>query len=146
MTALITRLQFGTCVTISILVLGETDVVAERWSRLTDSNYHAPFLAVARKGEASPDDIVNELDDATRKDVKNWLEGPFYKWDDLIPYYRVGDGKFALSTTGKYFARNYATPANDETEPDEEPSRESEDGDQQTSFDDVAQTESDSDE
>jgi hypothetical protein len=89
--------------------LGETDTVSERWDRLTDSKYHKPFLVVSREGTASPDDVLPNLsEDADRKDAKNWLERPLYNWDDLVPYYRAGDGEFGLSTSGKYFAHHYA--------------------------------------
>lgn len=129
--------------------LGETDIVAERWERLADSKYYEPFLVVARGGEAAPEDVVEALDnpEVSRKNAKNWLERPMYDWDDLIPYYRAGEGKFALSTAGKYFARNYASLAEDETEATEGTSQgEPENNDQQVSFDDVAQSEEGSDE
>lgn len=126
--------------------LGDTDVVAERWDRLADSKSYEPFLVVARREEAGPEDVVEALDDSevSRKDAKNWLEKPIYNWDDLVPYYRAGGGAFALSTAGKYFARHYANLAEDETEA-EESTPEDED-DQQVSFDDVAQSGGSSDE
>lgn len=92
--------------------LGETDTVSERWERFVDSKYHKPFLIVSREGTASPDDVLPNLsEDADRKDAKNWLERPLYNWDDLVPYYRAGDGEFGLSTSGEYFAHHYAESA-----------------------------------
>lgn len=115
--------------------LGETDTVSERWDRFVDSKYHKPFLVVSREGTASPEDILPNLsEDADRKDAKNWLERPLYDWDDLVPYYRAGDGEFGLSTSGKYLAHHYAGSAESLAE-EGDGGDDSDDG--QTSLDDV---------
>lgn len=120
--------------------LGQTDTVRKRWERFSDSTYYLPFLVLAQEESATPEDVLSIIDEGIdRKDVKNWLEGPLYKWDDLVPYYRVGDGEFALSTAGKYFAKNYAQSVEEviedrgEATSDEEASS----GDRQVNFDDV---------
>lgn len=120
--------------------LGQTDTVRKRWERFSDSNSYLPFQVLAQEESAAPEDVLPELDDGTgRKDVKNWLEGPLYKWDDLVPYYRVGDGEFALSTSGKYFAHNYAQSADEVPEDEGEATKDGEagNGDRQLNFDDV---------
>jgi hypothetical protein len=124
--------------------LGETDTVSERWDRFVDSKYHKPFLVVSREGTASPEDVLPNLsEDADRKDVKNWLERPLYDWDDLVPYYRAGDGEFGLSTSGKYLAHHYAGSAESLAE-EGDGGDDSDDG--QTSLDDVGGNGGDSDE
>lgn len=115
--------------------LGETDTVSERWSRFADSKYHKPFLVVSREGAASPGDVLPNLsEDADRKDAKNWLERPLYDWDDLVPYYRAGDGEFGLSTSGKYLAHHYAESAESIVE---EGSEDGDSDDEQASLDDI---------
>ncbi|GAA0676208.1 hypothetical protein ACFQDG_01910 [Natronoarchaeum mannanilyticum] len=129
--------------------LGQTDTVSSRWERFADSKYHIPFLVVARDGSASPEDVVPELGgDADRKDAKNWLESPIYDWEDLIPYYRAGDGEFALSTTGKYLYRHYAEDLDDLTGANKERQNETDSDDGgQTSLDDLnGESRGDSDE
>lgn len=124
--------------------LGETDTVSERWDRFVDSKYHKPFLVVSREGTASPEDVLPNLsEDANRKDAKNWLERPLYDWDDLVPYYRAGDGEFGLSTSGKYLAHHYAGSAESLAE-EGDGGDDSDDG--QTSLDDVGGNGGDSDE
>lgn len=115
--------------------LGETDTVSERWNRFAGSKYHKPFLVVSREGTASPGDVLPNLsEDADRKDAKNWLERPLYDWDDLVPYYRAGDGEFGLSTSGKYLAHHYAESAESIAE---EGSEDGDSDDKQASLDDV---------
>ncbi|NLV02926.1 kinetochore Spc7 family protein [Haloferax volcanii] len=124
--------------------LGETDTVSERWDRFVDSKYHKPFMVVSREGTASPEDVLPNLsEDADRKDAKNWLERPLYDWDDLVPYYRAGDGEFGLSTSGKYLAHHYAGSAESLAE-EGDGGDDSDDG--QTSLDDVGGNGGDSDE
>ena len=124
--------------------LGETDTVSERWDRFVDSKYHKPFMGVSCEGTASPEDVLPNLsEDADRKDVKNWLERPLYDWDDLVPYYRAGDGEFGLSTSGKYLAHHYAGSAESLAE-EGDGGDDSDDG--QTSLDDVGGNGGDSDE
>jgi hypothetical protein len=124
--------------------LGETDTVSERWERFVDSKYHKPFLVVSREGTASPEDVLPSLsEDTNRKDAKNWLERPLYDWDDLVPYYRAGDGEFGLSTSGKYLAHHYAGSAESLAEEGDG----GDDGDDgQASLDDVGDNGGDSDE
>lgn len=89
--------------------LSETDEVRTVWTRLQESKYYEPFLIVVERGEASPDDVLDALDgDVSRQNAKNWLNRPIYDWEQLIPYYRVGNGTFGLSTAGQYFAVHYA--------------------------------------
>ncbi len=124
--------------------LGETDTVSERWERFVDSKYHKPFLLVSREGTASPEDVLPSLsEDADRKDAKNWLERPLYDWDDLVPYYRAGDGEFGLSTSGKYLTHHYAESAESLAE-EGDGGNDSDDG--QASLDDVGDNGGDSDE
>lgn len=124
--------------------LGETDTVSERWNRFADSKYHKPFLVVSREGTASPEDVLPNLsEDANRKDAKNWLERPLYDWDDLVPYYRAGDGEFGLSTSGKYLAHHYAGSA-ESLAKEGDGGDDSDDG--QASLDDVGGNGGDSDE
>lgn len=124
--------------------LGETNTVSERWDRFADSKYHKPFLVVSREGTAPPEDVLPNLsEDADRKDAKNWLERPLYDWDDLLPYYRAGNGEFGLSTSGKYLAHHYAGSAESLAE-EGDGGDDSDNG--QASLDDVGGNGGDSDE
>jgi hypothetical protein len=118
--------------------LDRTDTVKEHWERLVDSKKYTPFLVVAREGSASPEDVLPELEDeADRKDAKNWLERPIYDWDELVPYYRTGDGEFALSTAGEYLLHNFAESSDEDTEDEVDDESNENDGDGQASLDDI---------
>lgn len=118
--------------------LGRTDTVRDHWERLAGSKKHTPFLVVAQKGSASPEDVLPELDDdADRKDAKNWLERPLYDWDELVPYYRAGNGEFALSNAGKYLAKHYAEDYDEVAESEVDGDTVGNDGDGQASLDDI---------
>ncbi|MDH5020351.1 V-type ATP synthase subunit I [Halobacterium rubrum] len=127
-----------TLLTLSEDRLDRTDRVKKRWERLVDSKKYTPFLVVAREGSASPEDVLPELDDdANRKNAKNWLESPIYDWDELVPYYRAGNGQFALSTVGKYLAEHYAGDFDDDHEDEVDDGTDGGNGDGQASLDDI---------
>jgi hypothetical protein len=127
--------------TLLILVedrLGQTDTIRKHWDRLADSKNHTPFLVVARKGTASPDDVLPELDEeADRKDAKNWLEKPIYNWEQLVPYYRPESGEFALSTAGKHLVRHYAEDSDGGAESEDNGGSNGDDADGQASLDEI---------
>jgi len=97
--------------------LGESDDIRQVWQSIKGTTKEEPFQVVSETGEASPDDIVNSIDEDIERGVaRNRLKSAVYQLD-ISPYHRE-NGTYYLSTAGRYIATHYATPSGDgEQEP-----------------------------
>lgn len=81
--------------------------VADVWDSITGSAKERPFRIVADLGDATPDDVLERIDDddLERETVRNRLKNATKL--EINPYQRES-GTYRLSTPGKYLARKYA--------------------------------------
>lgn len=101
------RLELAAVVTILAKdALGQTDAVAEQYERLEDSKAFAAFEILCEHDSLTSQEVADEAGEDSSK-VNNWLKNPINFWDRLIPFYRPEKGRYALSTTGKYFREHY---------------------------------------
>jgi hypothetical protein len=101
------RLELAAVITILAKdALGQTDTVAEQYERLANSKTFAAFEVLCGQDGLTSQEVANKVDGDSSK-VNNWLKNPINFWDRLIPFYRPEKGRYALSTTGKYFREHY---------------------------------------
>lgn len=107
--------------------LGEPSDVSDWWSILDGTTKEQPFRIVAETGGATPDDVLERLDDGnlTREAVRGRLKNATQK--DVNPYVRR-DGVYHLSTVGKYLSVEYADVTNAPAQEELEANPETDDG------------------
>lgn len=110
--------------------LGRTDEVQDVWGSIADTTKEEPFEVVGQLGRASPDEVVERVndDDADRETIRNRLKNATRL--QINPYFRE-DGVYQLSTAGKYLAQRYAEIPEDDSNKSQE-GTEQEDGSQAT--------------
>lgn len=107
--------------------LGESSDVRDWWNSLEGTTKERPFRIVAEMDGATPDDVLERLDDEdlTREAVRGRLKNATQK--DVNPYVRR-DGVYHLSTVGEYFSTEYAGVTAAPTEEESEAGSETGDG------------------
>lgn len=96
--------------------LGESDDLKRVWGSIEGTTKEGPFRVVAEKGGADPDDVVEAMEeDIDRDAARGRLKNAVYQLE-ISPYHRE-DGRYELSTAGRYIAAEYARV--EETEDDD---------------------------
>jgi len=87
--------------------LGRTSEIEEVWESIADTTKEEPFEIVAQLGRATPDEVVERVDedDVGRETISNRLRNATRL--QINPYFRE-DGVYKLSTAGKHLAQRYA--------------------------------------
>jgi hypothetical protein len=87
--------------------LGRTNELEEVWGSISDTTKEEPFEIVAQLGRATPDEVVEHVDedDVDRETISNRLRNATRL--QINPYFRE-DGVYQLSTAGKHLAKRYA--------------------------------------
>lgn len=86
--------------------LGRTNEIQEVWGSIADTTKEEPFEIVAQLGRATPDKVVERVDDdADRETISNRLRNATRL--QINPYFRE-DGVYQLSTAGRHLAQRYA--------------------------------------
>lgn len=86
--------------------LGKTSDVSEAWESITDTSKEEPFKVVASLGSATPDEVLERVEDndAKRETIRGRLKNATRM--QINPYIRR-DGTYHLSTAGTYLAQEY---------------------------------------
>lgn len=87
--------------------LERTGEIEEVWGSIADTTKEEPFEIVAQLGRATPDEVVERVDDddVDRETISNRLRNATRL--QINPYFRE-DGVYQLSTAGKHLAQRYA--------------------------------------
>lgn len=87
--------------------LGRASEIEEVWGSIADTTKGEPFEIVAQLGRATPDEVVEHVDedDVDRETISNRLRNATRL--QINPYFRE-DGVYQLSTAGKHLAQRYA--------------------------------------
>jgi hypothetical protein len=87
--------------------LGRTSEIQEVWESIADTTKEEPFEIVAQLGRATPDEVVERVDedDVDRETISNRLRNATRL--QINPYFRE-DGVYQLSTAGRHLAQKYA--------------------------------------
>ncbi|RCU44446.1 hypothetical protein DU504_17030 [Haloplanus salinus] len=87
--------------------LERTSEIGEVWGSIADTTKEEPFETVAQLGRATPDEVVERVDDddVDRETISNRLRNATRL--QINPYFRE-DGVYQLSTAGKHLAQRYA--------------------------------------
>jgi hypothetical protein len=87
--------------------LERTGEIEEVWGSIADTTKEEPFEIVAQLGRATPDEVVERVDDddVDRETIRNRLKNATRL--QINPYFRE-DGVYQLSTAGKHLAKRYA--------------------------------------
>ncbi|GAA0676221.1 hypothetical protein ACFQDG_01900 [Natronoarchaeum mannanilyticum] len=95
--------------------LGETDDVKEIWDSIADTTKEEPFKIVASLGSATPDEVLERIedDDVKRETIRGRLKNTASRME-INPYFRE-NGVYGLSTVGRYITEEYAE-TSDETD------------------------------
>ena len=87
--------------------LERTNEIEEVWGSIADTTKEEPFKIVAQLGRATPDEVVERVDDdeVDRETISNRLRNATRL--QINPYFRE-DGVYQLSTAGRHLAQRYA--------------------------------------
>ncbi len=87
--------------------LERTGEIEEVWGSIADTTKEEPFEIVAQLSRATPDEVVERVDDddVDRETISNRLRNATRL--QINPYFRE-DGVYQLSTAGKHLAKRYA--------------------------------------
>lgn len=87
--------------------LERTSEIEEVWGSIADTTKEEPFEIVAQLGRATPDEVVERVDDddVDRETISNRLRNATRL--QISPYFRE-DGVYQLSTAGEHLAKRYA--------------------------------------
>lgn len=87
--------------------LGRTNEIEEVWGSISDTTKEEPFEIVAQLGRATPDEVVEHVDedDVDRETISNRLRNATRL--QINPYFRE-DGVYQLSTAGRHLTQRYA--------------------------------------
>ncbi|MFC5368693.1 hypothetical protein [Salinirubrum litoreum] len=87
--------------------LERTNEIEEVWGSIADTTKEEPFEIVAQLGRATPDEVVERVDDdeVDRETISNRLRNATRL--QINPYFRE-DGVYQLSTAGRHLAQRYA--------------------------------------
>lgn len=93
--------------------------VADRWKEFEDSPAYQAFSVIARDPGVGPSEIAEAYDDKSNSTVRNWTSD-LSDQEGLKMVYTPKQGKYHLSTVGKYYATHYANFEGDDAEVAEE--------------------------
>ena len=87
--------------------LRRTNEIEDVWRSISDTTKEEPFEIVAQLGRATPDEVVERVDedDVDRETISNRLRNATRL--QINPYFRE-DGVYQLSTAGRHLAQRYA--------------------------------------
>jgi len=89
--------------------------IEKHWEEFEDSRAHRGFQAISSKPGVGPSEIADMHDDVGNSAVRNWTS-ELAKQEDLKMVHTPKQGKYHLSTVGKYYAAHYAEPGTDDHE------------------------------
>lgn len=106
--------------------------IEKHWKEFEDSRAHRAFQAISSKPGVGPSEIADMHDDVGNSAVRNWTS-ELAKQEDLKMVHTPKQGKYRLSTVGKYYAAHYAEPRTDDHEDEAESvDQEAKEGDDRT--------------